>query len=286
MKSFLTGLTVFGCIIVALLVYFIGGMTHVSVGNIGFVKHLDGKVSEIGQGWHWVGWGVGVQEYTTYTQSLVFSDKPSEGGKENGQWLVGTADQQEIPVNTSLTWKVDTNNATTLYQNIGGQDIDYIKNSIITPTMKNIVNRITHDYGWSDIKGAKQGEVQDKINKALATELSKVGIISGTFGFTYVGSPAGMEKAQQALAEAELAAKQAQAAQEKAKIENQTKILNAQADADAVKIGSEAMKAKAAAISEMVVQEEAVQKWNGQLPTYNGGGALPFLNLAPAAGGK
>lgn len=283
MKSFFSGLILFVLVLVGIIIYQVGGRTHISVGNIGFVKHLDGSVTEIGQGWPWVGWNVSVQEYPTYMQSLVLSDDPKEGGKDSQQWKVGTADQQELPVNTSLTWKVNVKDATTLFQAVGGKDIDYIRDSIVRPTLKNVTNRVTHNYTWNDIKGKDQAKVTDEINDALKTELAKAGIDLGTFGFTHVGAPAGMEDAQKSLAAAELATKQAQSAQDKAKIENDTKILNAKADAQTVIIGAEAMKAKAQAITQQVIEEEAVQKWDGKLPTYNGGGALPFLNIQ---GGK
>jgi regulator of protease activity HflC (stomatin/prohibitin superfamily) len=269
--KFKLGAFIFAVVLLLVLVAGFTGISWISVGNVGIVKHMDGEVTELNQGIHWVGWGVAVQEYPTYMQSLVLSDNPKEGGNDNQQWSVGTSDQQELPVNTSLTWKINTKNATALYQAVGGKDIQYISDSIVKPTMKNVVNKITHKYTWNDIKGAGQADVTALINKDLGTELGKIGIEIGTFGFTHVGSPKGMEQSQQSLATSELNVKKAQADQEKAKIDNQTKILNAQADAQAAKIKAEGEAAANEALSKSLTPElveyNKVQKWNGVNPT-------------------
>ncbi len=271
MTKFKLGAIISGATLILILAAGFTGISWISVGNVGIVKHMNGEVSELGQGIHWVGWGVAVQEYPTYMQSLVLSDNPKEGGNDNQQWSVGTSDQQELPVNTSLTWKINTKNATALYQTVGGKDIDYISDSIVKPTMKNVVNKITHRYTWNDIKGAGQAQVTEEINKELTTQLEKVGISIGTFGFTHVGAPKGMEQSQQSLATSELNVKKAQAEQDKAKIENQTRILNAQTDAEAAKIKAEGEAAAnqllAKSLTPDLVEYNKVQKWNGKNPT-------------------
>jgi regulator of protease activity HflC (stomatin/prohibitin superfamily) len=271
MTKFKLGAIITGVTFILVLAAGFTGIKWIGVGNVGIVKHMNGEVTELGQGIHWVGWGVAVQEYPTYMQSLVLSDNLKEGGTDNQQWSVGTSDQQELPVNTSLTWKINIKNAPALYQTVGGKDIEYISDSIVKPTMKNVVNKITHRYTWNDIKGAGQAEVTEKINVQLAAQLEKVGISIGTFGFTHVGPPKGMEQSQQALATAELNVKKAQAEQDKAKIENQTRILNAQTDAEAAKIKAEGEAAAnqllAKSLTPDLVEYNKVQKWNGVNPT-------------------
>lgn len=271
MTKFKLGAIITGVTLILVLAAGFTGIKWIGVGNVGIVKHMNGEVTELGQGIHWVGWGVAVQEYPTYMQSLVLSDNLKEGGTDNQQWSVGTSDQQELPVNTSLTWKINIKNAPALYQTVGGKDIEYISDSIVKPTMKNVVNKITHRYTWNDIKGAGQAEVTEKINVELAAQLEKVGISIGTFGFTHVGPPKGMEQSQQALATAELNVKKAQAEQDKAKIENQTRILNAQTDAEAAKIKAEGEAAAnqllAKSLTPDLVEYNKVQKWNGVNPT-------------------
>lgn len=266
------GAFIIGLIVsVGLIIFAIGGSSHIPVGSVGIVKHMNGTVTQIPQGWHWVGWSVSVQKYPTYTQSLILSNDKNEGSNGDQQWQVGTADQQELPVNTSLTWKISMKDADALYQSVGGKDITYISDKIVEPTLKNITNEITHDYGWNDIKGSQQTAITEKINQALKDTLLKDGIQVESFGFTYVGSPAGMAQSQQSLAAAELATKQAQQAQDKAKIENETKIMNAEADAKANQIQTQSL-------SPEILQQQEIAKWDGKLPTVQGGNA-PVMQM-------
>ena len=52
------------------------------------------------------------------------------------------------------------------------------------------------------------------------------------------------------------------------------KVITAQAEAEAMEI-----KAQALAKNKGLVEYEAVQKWNGQLPQYMLGESVPFINL-------
>lgn len=250
-------------ILIAIVVYVIGGMTHVSTGSIGIVKHMSGEITEVPQGFHWTGWGVTVQDYPTYRQAL--------GGKDGVKLNVGTSDQQELDVITNLNWNIDTTKSKTLYQSVGGNDIDYVANTIVLPTMKNDINKVTHTYGWNAIKGDQQSKITDEVEKMLKADLAKSGIELVNFGFSHVGSPNGMAQSQQQLATSELNVKKEQAKQEAAKIFNQTKIMNAEAEAKSNKILQES-------ITPQLLQKMAIDKWNGQLSQVSGG-ANPFINL-------
>lgn len=72
---------------------------------------------------------------------------------------------------------------------------------------------------------------------------------------------------------------QVKEAEAKAKIA----IAEAKGEADALKIKADAEayynRTVAASLSPLLVQQDAIEKWDGELPTYSGGGALPFINL-------
>ncbi len=72
---------------------------------------------------------------------------------------------------------------------------------------------------------------------------------------------------------------QVKEAEAKAKIA----IAEAKGEADALKIKADAEayynRTVAASLSSLLVQQDAIEKWDGELPAYTGGGALPFINL-------
>jgi prohibitin 1 len=260
MNKFMAGAIIFGTVLLVGLIAIFSGTSWIGVGSIGIVKHMDGKVTEVPQGIHWTGWGVSVQEYPTYTQA-----------SKNKAWQVGTGDQQELPIDTNLTWKITTKDVGTLFQSVGGKDIDYVSNNIVLPTMKNVVNKITHKYNWGAIKGSEQANIADEINVELGKELLKSGIEIGTFGFTHVGSPAGMAQSQQTLAQSELNVKTAQANQEKAKIENETAIQKAEANAKTRLIEAQgqakANQVLSTSLTPNLIEYNKIQKWNGVQPS-------------------
>ena len=278
--KFWIGTSIISVVAIVLIAVLLSGITMVGVGQVGIVKHADGQVTQIGQGIHFTGWFVGVQEYPTYTQALILSNLGYEGGYSNQQWIVGTADQQELPVNTSLTWRINPQDAADVYQAVGGQPLSYVTNNIVEPTMKMVVNEVTHEYDYSSLRGQQLPQATEEINKDLTAALAKDGIIVEKFGFTYLGLPQGMQAAQGQLASAEIAKQQAAAQQQQQIILNKTKILTAEADAKANEIEAVGLKAKASALNALIVQEEAIQKWDGKLPSTMSSSVIPFLNSA------
>ena len=76
------------------------------------------------------------------------------------------------------------------------------------------------------------------------------------------------------------------------KVENQVKeaeanakiaIAKAHGEAEAMKIQADGEayynRTVAASLNELLVRQYAIEKWNGELPTYNGGGMTPFINV-------
>jgi regulator of protease activity HflC (stomatin/prohibitin superfamily) len=275
-KKFITGAAISGIVFLIVLIGGISGFSWIGVGSIGIVKHMNGGVTQIPQGIHWTGWGVSVQEYPTYRQAL--------GGKKGINLRIGSSDQQELLVTTNLNWNIDLSKSETLYQSVGGNDIEYVSDTIVLPTMKNDINKVTHTYGWNDIKGAKQAEVTQEIEKILKSDLAKSGIELVNFGFSNVGSPAGMAQSQQTLASSELAVKQAQATQEKTKIDNATSIMQAQTDAQAklikAKGEAQANQVLAQSITPNLIEYNKIQKWNGANPsTVLGSGTTTMVQV-------
>ena len=56
--------------------------------------------------------------------------------------------------------------------------------------------------------------------------------------------------------------------------ESKQKIIEAEAEAKAMQIKTEALSK-----NKGLVDYEAVQKWDGKLPEFIGGGAMPFINV-------
>jgi len=60
-------------------------------------------------------------------------------------------------------------------------------------------------------------------------------------------------------------------------------VAKAQGEAESLKIQGDGEayynRVVAASLNELLVRQYAIEKWNGELPTYNGGGMTPFINV-------
>jgi len=69
----------------------------------------------------------------------------------------------------------------------------------------------------------------------------------------------------------------------KAEADAKIAIAKARGEAEALRIKADGEayynRTVAASLNELLVRQDAIEKWNGELPTYSGGGAIPFLNL-------
>jgi regulator of protease activity HflC (stomatin/prohibitin superfamily) len=86
------------------------------------------------------------------------------------------------------------------------------------------------------------------------------------------------EQRQNEVAQAQAEAQKVEA---EAQGNAQAQLTIAEAEAKAISLKGEALRQ-----NPNVVQMSAVEKWDGHLPTYNGGGALPFVNLSGQTSSK
>lgn len=65
------------------------------------------------------------------------------------------------------------------------------------------------------------------------------------------------------------------------KVEAQQKVEVAKAEAESLRVQKEQITPAMLELRKIEMQTEAVKKWDGKMPHYNGGGVVPFINIAP-----
>ena len=142
--------------------------------------------------------------------------------------------------------------------------------------------RITANNYTSDELMASRAKFEAEVRAMLDKSLNAEGFLVTEFT-SQITPPqslsAAIEAKNQAIQEslkAENLIKQAEANAkiEIAKAEGIAKALKIQADGEAYY-----NKTVAASLNELLVRQDAIEKWDGKLPEYNGGGALPFINI-------
>ena len=143
--------------------------------------------------------------------------------------------------------------------------------------------RITANNYTSDELMASRAKFEAEVRLMLDTTLGSEGFVVSEFT-SQITPPASLSQAIEA---------KNQAIQESLKAENLVKqaeanakiaIAKAEGEAQALKIQADGEayynRTVAASLNELLVRQDAIEKWDGKLPEYTGGGALPFINIS------
>lgn len=189
---------------------------------------------------------------------------------ENEQALsTSTKDMQIVNnIQVSVNYQIDGEKAVDLYKQVGTN----YKNTILEPAIQETIKGVISKYTAEELV-TKRSEISLDINNTLNERIKSYGINSvsvaiNNFDFSQSYNDA-IEK--KAVAEQEVQTQKNKL--EKAKVEAETKKVEAQGEADANKI-------KEKSLTKDILQQQFIEKWNGQLPnTYTGGDVMGILNL-------
>ena len=135
----------------------------------------------------------------------------------------------------------------------------------------------------SDELMANRAKFETEVRARLDESMNREGFIVREFT-TKIDPPASLTEAINAKNEAVQNALKAENKVKEAEAEAKIAIAKAKGEAEAQKIQGDGEayynRVVAASLNALLVQQYAIEKWNGELPTYNGSNALPFINLS------
>lgn len=170
-----------------------------------------------------------------------------------------SSDLQQVTVKVAVNYNIDEGKIVDIYSNYGANYMD----RVFVQNVQEAVKSVTAKYTASELI-TKREEVKAGIKDAMTKMTANVVIITDV-AITNVDFSEQFNQAIEAKVVAQQQADQAQANLDRARL-----------DSEAIKVQAEAIKSSGGA---EYVQLEAIKKWNGQLPTYVGGGEVPFINL-------
>ena len=251
-------------VIIFALIILLNSFTAVPTGFIG-VKTTFGKVSNsvIEEGLNFK---------VPFIEKIVLIDCRTQKAEINCS--TASKDLQEVYLNVAINYNVNRTTAQTLYKEVG---VNYAS-IIISPSLLESVKSITAQYTAEELI-TKRTEVSDKMEELLKSKIETRGFNVIDFNITDLNFSAVYNQAIENKQVAEQEAKQAQYELEKAKIENEKKIAEAEANAQVMQAQNSSITENALRLKELEVQQQFIEKWNGTLPSTLSGDALPFLNI-------
>jgi len=194
--------------------------------------------------------------------------------KSQDQESAASLDLQDVQTTVATNWHILPADAEWVYQNVGNEES--LIDKIINPAISNAVKAVSAQSNAEDLI-VHRDVVRSKIEDAITTELKKYRIVVDSVNI--VDFHFGREFAQ-AIEQKQVAQQHAQQAEyelQRAKVNAQQKIVEAQAQ-------SEAQRLLQTTITSDIIRQQAVAKWNGVLPQVVGSsGVLPMIgNMTPS----
>lgn len=179
-------------------------------------------------------------------------------------------DLQSVNTVLAINYRVDTSKSYSIYKNIGANYEDVL----VTPAVNEVLKAITATYTAEESVTNRQ-LISDGLVTGLNEKLNDIGlyvtdvnIIDFDFSDAFITAIEEKQVAQQQLLKAET--------------EKKTAITNAEADAEAQKIRAqgeaEANSTISKSLTDQVIENKKIEKWNGELPRVSGG-AGTFVDI-------
>ena len=125
----------------------------------------------------------------------------------------------------------------------------------------------------------KRSDVSMKMTNLLTEKIAENGIKVEAFNVINFDFS---EEFNNAIESKQIAQQQALKAEQdlnRIKIEAEQKTVQAQAEAEALRLQKQEITEDLLELRRIEAQLKAIEKWDGKLPTYNGGDAIPFIDI-------
>lgn len=180
-----------------------------------------------------------------------------------------TKDMQIVNnIKVSINYQIDGSKAVDLFKTVGTNYKTTVLEPAIQETIKGVISKYT-----SEELVTKRSEISIDINNTLDERIKKYGINSVSVAINNFDFSDAYNQAieQKAVAEQEVETSKNQL--EKAKVESETKKVKAQGEAEANKLLE-------SSLTKEIIEQQFIEKWNGQLPsTYAGNDIFSIFNL-------
>lgn len=188
--------------------------------------------------------------------------------KEETKAEAASKDLQNISTVIAVNYHLKPDMVNDLYRTIG---LNY-ENVIIDPAIQEVLKGVTAKYTAAELITLRE-QVSHNIKSALESRLEKYHIVIDDFSIKDFQFSATFAKAIESKQEAEQLALKAERDLQRIKIEAEQQIATAKAEAETLRL-------KNGSVTPLMIQLNAIDKWDGKLPQYMlGNNSLPFVNI-------
>lgn len=277
-----------------ILVIVVSIIVRIDPQQVGIVVKPTGvEDEEIHTGWHIIApWNdVHKMDKTVWVYTCAHSSNDGARPSADAIWAP-TKDGIKMGFDVSISWRIDPNEASWIYQNVtesdGGNSGRYIwlEENVIRTKLKSALALTVSNYSPIEVYSTKREEIQQKVAERIKLEIEPYKLILDQIDLREVYYNADYENAinnkklaeQEALRLVEVT-KQKEEQLKQAEIEKNIAIQKAEGEAKALQI-----KGNSLSMNPKIIQLEWINKWDGKLPQYmmgNGQGVILSLPNQP-----
>jgi regulator of protease activity HflC (stomatin/prohibitin superfamily) len=191
-------------------------------------------------------------------------------------------DLQTVSTVLAVNYRVNKDQSQNIYKEIGPNFEDVL----ITPVVNEVLKAVTAQYTAVDLVGSRV-EVSVLLNEGLNSKLNEYGIyvnelniINWDFSAEYIAAVEAKQVAEQNLIKTRTEQEQALVI---ANTEAEKRVIAAEAEANEIKVlaeaNAESNRILTESLTELLLQYQSVQKWDGKLPTVMAGGENTLIDI-------
>lgn len=286
-KSGLVGSITLAVIIIVGIILAAMCTTRVPAGYVAVQYNVNGGVKDdvLTQGWHFVPPTVKTTLYTVGIEQSYLTAGSNGDSEEDESFSASSSEGKAITLDLTFTYQFQQENVDKVFSRFKGQDGKAVRDSFIKPNIISWTKEVVAKYKVSDILGSERANVNVALTDYLAKKFDSYGITVSNVSLINIT----VDKETQKAINAKITAQQNAETQainnqteiDKAEAEAKVKLTNAQAEADAQKIKAEAEAAAnkklAESLTQSLIENEKIEKWNGKLPEYMGNGDMSII---------
>ncbi|NLH38443.1 MAG: prohibitin family protein [Elusimicrobia bacterium] len=182
-------------------------------------------------------------------------------------------DLQTMETLLVVNHRIQQETVVSIYRNLGAY---YVRN-VVDPVVQEVFKSIAAKYSAERII-AERNELVSEVNEEVKRRLKEKEIIVTDISVVDLDFTDEFLKAVEDKQIAEQQAKMSEKLVEKAKKDAEQQIAKARAEAESLRMQKEAVTPQLIELRKVEAQIKAIEKWNGVMPHYVGGG-MPFLSI-------
>lgn len=211
------------------------------------------------------------------TRTINYDKNGNEGDAIDTSQLSGASkDLQDVWIGVVVNYHVDPTKVDAIYAQY--RSVENYETNVIEPMIREVVKSTSAQYTAEELV-TKRAEYGDKVNLTLTERFTSKDALLERFSVTNFEFSKSFTQAIEAKVTAVQNAEAARNKLEQIKFEAQQTIETAKAQAESIRIQAQAINSQGGAD---YVALQAIEKWNGNLPTTMvPGSAVPFINVDP-----